>query len=145
MQKFYLAPILSFELYKQLIISEMMEISKSNQRVRNITDNTLKRAAWVTGGVHRLIADAAKKSKLLDDAEELSGDDNSQTSLSEFINKWSPPELMKDLWEPNPLWTILQMFDQNSPSNEVSLLLSESHHYFFTFAQCKIVLSQLVF
>jgi hypothetical protein len=117
--KFYLAPILKFEHYKQFILSEFNQKEKSDQQ---ITDNALKRAAWVTGGVHRAVQKAVEGSgQLFAEAAEMEGN-QFKWRLNELINKWSSAETMNDLWNPSPLWTILLMFDQKSPSNEVILL-----------------------
>jgi hypothetical protein len=117
-KKFYLAPILKFETYKQFVLSELSQKSNSGKQ---ITDEALKRAAWATGGIYRSIQKAIEKEyQLFVEAAEMKENDF-KWSLSELINKWSP-ETRDELWKPSPLWTILLMFDQNLPSNEVTLL-----------------------
>jgi hypothetical protein len=127
--KFYLAPILNFKTYKQFILSELNQKSNSGKQ---ITDDALKRAAWVTGGVYRSIQNAIENGdQLFVEAAEMN-ENQFKWSLNELINKWSP-ETMNELWKPSPLWTILLMFDQKSPSNEVTLLSPSLPDFVFIF------------
>jgi hypothetical protein len=139
--KFYLTPIFEFEIYKNFVNSLLEAKQTPTEEKLQFNDELLKRAAWITGGVHRQIVDRVEQRELFIDAAAMEGN-KFKWSLKELIDKYPNKDIEVNLLEPSDLWLVLQFFDSRAPSGEV-ILFCTSYLFvspFKTLSQCNFTL-----